>query len=283
MQTSLTHPRSGPPGRWAFTLIELLVVIAIIAILAAMLLPALGRAKEKGQQAVCRSNLKQLGLAFHLYVDEQNDTFPGVASKQAYDPMREDWIFWNINRPVSDPSVPPGFYTNPVNSAIGPYIGRFTTNLFRCPSDRDVLERVRAWQLAPRGPNPYLYSYSLTSVVPDRNHGIGSVYVRGQPPMHFKSALIKNPVRKLMLVDENGDADLCGRDSLDVIDDGRWVPEDSYEANVLTARHQFPRGRRVSIQDFLRKGRANVLLADGHVETVAPQFGIDPDNYDPIR
>lgn len=57
----------------AFTLIELLVVIAIIAILAALLLPALARAKLKGMQAMCLSNQKQLALGWTMYTDENSD------------------------------------------------------------------------------------------------------------------------------------------------------------------------------------------------------------------
>jgi len=95
----------------AFTLIELLVVIAIIAILAAMLLPALAKAKQKAKQIACLNNLKQVGLAIKLYIDDNNSTLPGPfflnqQSGYAYDATNYlGFRLWSYLG-LKDPSTP---------------------------------------------------------------------------------------------------------------------------------------------------------------------------------
>lgn len=87
MKKQATTPRAALSG---FTLIELLVVIAIIAILAAMLLPALSRGKASAQSAACKSNLRQLGTALNLYVNDY-DKYPGNGAMYAGEEFQGIW------------------------------------------------------------------------------------------------------------------------------------------------------------------------------------------------
>ncbi len=157
------HPSPVTRHTLAFTLLELLVVIAIIAILAALLLPVLSSAKRKAAQTQCQNNLKQLGLGMEMYVNDNSDTFPGIASRHyGYHP--EDWIYWRTNTALYPP-----FEKSPILTSIP---GLQKPSL-RCPLDISDVDRLNSTQFQD-GYGPYLFSYSFNGYGLDNNgHNLG--------------------------------------------------------------------------------------------------------------
>jgi prepilin-type N-terminal cleavage/methylation domain-containing protein/prepilin-type processing-associated H-X9-DG protein len=236
------NPTSSHHG---FTLIELLVVIAIIAVLAALLLPALSKAKQQGQKIACVSNLRQLQLAWQLYADDHNGWLPrndgGGQDAGRFDfkyAWTSGWLDYEANNPDN---------TNTwimMNNPFGT-IGQYTKNagIYKCPSDK-------SWAMNGGQRHNRIRSYAMNSLLGSKQYDYYAsnasfwVYWRQEdlgklPPLaqHF------------VFIDEHEDSINEGSFRLSIASLGQarmaWL-------DVPASRH----GK-----------SANISFADGHVET----------------
>src|SRR5262245_48129834 len=228
------------PRDCGFTLIELLVVIAIIAILAALLLPALAKAKAQSQNATCKSNMRQIALGILMYADESREYLPWPGEVDSNrDP---DWVFGG--QATIDPRNPkswktPGFGFHAEAGSIFPFVtsrprlkySESFTNAFpayRCPS-------TGALGLALR------VNFSMNGWLNPLEPSAG--------PAGVRMPSVINPAKKVLLVNED--------------------PKTMFNASF------YPGGSAQGGSFVVHNGRVNVGFIDGHIEHIKDRKLVD--------
>jgi prepilin-type N-terminal cleavage/methylation domain-containing protein/prepilin-type processing-associated H-X9-DG protein len=232
----------SPRSSSGFTLIELLVVIAIIAILASLLLSALNRAKAKAQSSVCLNNQKQLNLAWHLYINENEDKLaPNVPDGVSFAKPPPNWIWGRmryetdnqISTPLSE-STNKSLLVDPFPGRIGPFVQ--AAGVFRCPGDRSYVT-------IEGGRHSRVRSYSM-------NHFMGKVEALSLPnggESYATHSSVHSPSDRWVLIDEHEDSISLGEFRFYAV---RWLT--SGWNDLPAARHG---------------GIGTLSFADGHVES----------------
>lgn len=242
------YSRRGPslPIR-GFTLVELLVVIAVIAILAALLMPALARARSKGQGMTCINNLRQLSIACFTYTDDARDRLPyNLGHSDIYKAVSRNY-YYNWTTPVMNWELDSD-NTNRVlltRGGIGPYVSK-VDSVYRCPADRVLsdLQVSAGWVTRVR-------SISMNAMAGDAGEYTRSGSNVNNPgyKQYFKLGQILHPVQTFLFIDEHPDS----------INDG-------YFLNTHNS------GKWTDLPASYHDGGANLTFADGHAERKTWRF-----------
>jgi prepilin-type N-terminal cleavage/methylation domain-containing protein/prepilin-type processing-associated H-X9-DG protein len=282
--------------RRAFTLVELLIVIAIIAVLMGILLPTVSRAREQANQVTCLSNLRQLGLAFVLYCQENQGWMPRAApyatGMNAESP--QDFLWWQQASRNQFVAPDRDIYNSPLMKYLGgkpdvPAVKRGTDfyderqRILRCPSD-PLADHPVSVAMGDQNGN-YYYSYSINNLMQSldpanpRDISLVPVNIKTGKPFDVAGKLVRvrNPAEKILMVEE----------AESTIDDGSFDPTSG--TNLLSVRHDrtalqpadLPTGYiKVNGVWTVRNGgcRGNVSFCDGHADFV-PRGLVDDPNY----
>ncbi|HEY4415339.1 MAG TPA: prepilin-type N-terminal cleavage/methylation domain-containing protein [Verrucomicrobiae bacterium] len=263
-----TSPAGAPPGKLprGFTLIELLVVIAIIAILAAMLLPALSKAKIRAQGIQCMNNTRQLMLAWRLYIDDYNETLLCAYNSGAVPGAAPAWVPSNLMLDNANPTAQGNWnYTNTIElSPMWPYTGR-SRKIFHCPADLStgidpsgsVVPRVRSMSM-----NLWMGG------VDGNNTGAGTTYTGGTVFKKFSSIKSPGPAQFIVFLDERFESINDGMFVIDMLGYPKFSPDGMKDYPAI-----------------YHGGAAGIAFADGHSEihkwrdaaTLKPSLSIPAD------
>ena len=258
--------RASPP---AFTLVELLVVVGVVAVLVALLMPALGRARENARRTQCANHLRQLALGFLLYGNANRYAWPLAApfegvptAADPFDPA--EWVHWHPGQDVRESSV-----LRYLDAGAAPAV-------FLCPSDDPGVRRFV--HLGRLGDEPYRYSYSFNMELAYPWSGVSSGMARHAP---LRMTSVCNSAEKIMLAELQ---------ETFLYDSGYWPRQygTGFLEALLSARHDASRrpaptepGAAAALDTRPdRAGRGNIAFADGHVDYVERAFTWDPKHFD---